>query len=647
MIRKILIVGLLFLAIGLLVAQEQEEIPKNEIPKEETPKEEAPKKTVPIDRSYVGEEAPKEDPVSNLLKKIEPGLVSISHDDISGSGFIISPDGYILTNGHVVSKAVNNRDEEDPKEVATGITVKLYNDKQYSAKVIGFSLDPDVALIKIDVPEILTPFELSNSDTVMSGQKVYAYGAPGGLKRTLTSGIVSNSERSDVATFTNVIQTDAAINPGNSGGPLLNETGEVIGINTYGGGGQGIGFTIPINVAKVLKEHYLKYGYFKRADFPFFATNKLNDELSRALRIDKGILVDYVFPNSLADKAGLKNGDVIIELNDQPVSAKNDAELLNFNWKLSTMEIGGVIKLKVKRVSKENYTDQIISGNLVEDEPAVEHGHQIGEIKELRYDDIGLGVKRMTTLTSMIYRIPNINGVRVVRSYGAAAKAGISDPGNGRNRIIDIITHIDGQLIKDVEQFQTELENRLAKSQKYILITLCRGNETIKTAIKPNYELSGKKIILILPEGEVDYLERINRFLISNGSNITKIIADKDLKNSKASDFDAVMICNGPNVQSIWDNQQVHEIIKTAVKEKKVIGAIGAASITLINADSLLLEKKITTNKNYSQNLIDKKANYTGSDVETDNLIITTTGFDKDKVKQFLNEFRKAIKSNE
>ena len=616
MIRKILIVSLFLLIVGSLIAQEQQE-------------------------------SPKEDVASKLLNKIEPGLVTITHEHALGSGFIISPDGYILTNGHVVSVAVSNRDEEDPKEVEKKITVKLYNDKQYQAKVIGFSLDPDVALIKIDVTESLTPLELGNSDTVKSGQKVYAYGAPGGLQRTLTSGIVSNSERSDIGTFTNIIQTDAAINPGNSGGPLLTETGEVIGINTYSGGGQGIAFTVPIKIANVLKEHYQKYGYFKRADFPFFVTDKFSDELSRMLGVDKGILVNYVFPGSLADKAGLKNGDVIIELNDQPVSAKNDAELLNFNWKFCTMEIGNSVKLKVIRGSKGNYTEHIISGTLVEDEPAVENGFQLGEIKGLRYDDIGLSVKRMTTLTSMIYRIPNISGVRVVRSYGTAAKAGIINPGSGRNRIIDVITQIDDQPIKDVEQFQTALENRLAKIQKYILITIQRGNETIKTAIKPDYELSGKKVVLILPEGEVDYLERINRFLISNGSNITKLIVDKDMKNITAGDFDALLICSGPKIQSIWNNQQVYEIIKTAVKEKKVIGAIGAASITLINADSSLIEKKITTDKNYSQTLIDKKANYTGSDVETDNLIITTTGLDKEKLKVFLDEFRKAIKSNE
>lgn len=207
---------------------------------------------------------------SILLKKIDPSVVTIQHEKGLGSGYIITPDGYIITNGHVVSLLEHNM--EDPKEIAKFITVIMSDDKRLTAQVIGHSLDPDVALIKINPAKPLTAIELGNSDLVKAGQRVYAYGSPGGLKRTLTAGILSNTERTDLGTFTRVFQTDAPINPGNSGGPLLNEKGEVIGMNTYGGGGEGIGFAIPINVIKILKEHFLKYGHFKRADLPVFSS---------------------------------------------------------------------------------------------------------------------------------------------------------------------------------------------------------------------------------------------------------------------------------------------------------------------------------------------------------------------------------------
>jgi serine protease Do len=591
----------------------------------------------PIDENQIDEEPAKTpDAEDTLIKKIDPGVVEIKHEQAIGSGFIISSDGYIMTNGHVVASVLYDYEEDDPKATAKKITVTLFDNTRYQAKVIGHSLDPDVALIKIEPREPLTTVKLGNSDNVKSGQKVYAYGSPGGMKRTLTAGIVSNTERTDLPTFTKVIQTDASINPGNSGGPLLNEEAEVIGINTYGGR-TGIGFTIPINFVLVLKEHYLKYGYFKRADFPFFINSEIYDEMAQVLGVSEGILIDYVVPDSPAAKAGLMTGDIMVELNGSHVSAKDKAQMRDFTWKLSTMEIGSTVKLKVLRGKKGAYSEHLITGKLLEDEPAVEYAYQFGELKELRYDDLGLGVKRMTTATSLLYRIPTLKGVRVVRVNGIADKAGIATG--------DIITHVGEQPIEGLDDFRAELEKFLVKTQKYILITLQRGNDTVKTALKPNYELSDKKIVLISPEGKSEYAELINRFLITNGCTIINFKPGD--KKSEKLEFDAVFLINGAGVENLWSDKAVLEIIKLAVDRKKIIGAVGGASIAILYADNSLADKKITTDETFSKQIMEKTKKYTGKPVEQDGLLVTTTAFEKKIVRYFLNEFRNAIKGNE
>ncbi|MEK7450161.1 MAG: trypsin-like peptidase domain-containing protein, partial [Planctomycetota bacterium] len=289
--------------------------------------------------SPVSPEAGLDEAGAVLFKKVDPTVVAIQHEEAGGSGFIIDPNGYIITNGHVVSSASRswwNDQPEDPTETAKRITVVLSDERKFQAKVIGHSLDPDVALIKIETNEPLPIVVLGDSENVKAGQRSYAFGMPYGLKRTLTAGIVSNVDRTDLDTFTKVIQTDAPINPGNSGGPLFNEKGEVIGINTYGMWGEGLGFTIPINVAKVMKEHFIKYGKFKRAAFPFFILKEIDNDLAGVLGINEGILVDYVDPGSPADKSGLKNGDIIVALNNQPISASNRAGLKDAIWKFTT-----------------------------------------------------------------------------------------------------------------------------------------------------------------------------------------------------------------------------------------------------------------------------------------------------------------------
>ncbi|NQZ59789.1 MAG: trypsin-like peptidase domain-containing protein, partial [Lentisphaeraceae bacterium] len=292
-----------------------------------------------------------------LFKKIDPSVVAIQHERAGGSGFIISDDGYILTNGHVVSMM----DSENPKETARRITVILHNDKKYQAKVIGFSLDPDVALIKIEVQEKLKPVAIGDSAKVITGQVCYAFGAPLGQKRSLTRGIVSNTARTSLGTFTKVFQMDAVINPGNSGGPLFNDNGEVISINTYGGKA-GMGFSIPVNYAMLMKEHYLKDGRFIRADIPFFISKAMPEEFARVLGTPQGVYVDYVVPKSYADEIGFRDGDVIVEMDGEEVSGKNEENYYDWNWTLITKKVGSKINFKVLRKDGDDWKKVTIKG---------------------------------------------------------------------------------------------------------------------------------------------------------------------------------------------------------------------------------------------------------------------------------------------
>ena len=227
-----------------------------------------------------------------------------------GSGFIVDKEGYILTNNHVI-------------EGAEDIKIKLYNGRTFDAKVVGRDPKSDIALLKINPRgESLPVAKLGDSDRLRVGDWVIAIGNPFGLEHTVTAGIVSAKGRViGMGPFDDFIQTDASINPGNSGGPLFNLQGEVVGINTaIVAGGQGIGFAIPINLAKNLLPQ-LKKGKVTHGFLGVYIQD-LTPELAKrfGLKEPKGALVSDIMPNSPAAKAGLKKGDVIIRFNDKEVS---------------------------------------------------------------------------------------------------------------------------------------------------------------------------------------------------------------------------------------------------------------------------------------------------------------------------------------
>jgi len=235
-----------------------------------------------------------------------------------GSGFIINRDGYIITNDHVV------RDAES-------IQVKLSNEKIYDAKIVGSDPKSDIAVIRINSKEPLPVAVLGDSDKLQVGQWAVAIGNPFGLDRTVTVGVVSATGRSNmgIETYENFIQTDASINPGNSGGPLLNVNGEVIGINTaIVAAGQGIGFAIPVNMAKQIVEQLIKKGSVTRA-WLGVAIQPVTEEIAASFGLDnaKGALISDVMAGSPAEKAGLRQGDILVSFAGKEVKDARQLQL--------------------------------------------------------------------------------------------------------------------------------------------------------------------------------------------------------------------------------------------------------------------------------------------------------------------------------
>ncbi|RPI17271.1 MAG: PDZ domain-containing protein, partial [Acidobacteriales bacterium] len=238
----------------------------------------------------------------------------------TGSGVVVDANGYILTNNHVVDRADR-------------IQVKFNGDSTlYTAKLIGTDRETDMAVIKVDAPRKLNAAKIGNSDAVQVGDWAVAIGSPFGLQATVTAGIISAKQRDLPGTqFQHFLQTDAAINPGNSGGPLLNINGEVIGINTAiatsTNGYQGVGFALPINTAVKVYNELIKTGKVTRGSIGVSLKTSVEPELLEVYGAKEGAFVSAVTSGSPADKAGLKEGDVIVSVGGKTI--KNGDDLVN------------------------------------------------------------------------------------------------------------------------------------------------------------------------------------------------------------------------------------------------------------------------------------------------------------------------------
>lgn len=255
-----------------------------------------------------------------------------------GSGVIISPKGYILTNYHVIENAEH-------------LLVQLSDNRKFKGTLIGADKKTDLAVIKINSFRPLPQAPLGNSENLEVGQWVIAIGNPYGLDRTVTVGVVSAKGRSDlgITTYENFIQTDASINPGNSGGPLLDLEGNVVGINTaIIGEGTGIGFAIPIEMAKLISDELIKNGKVERG-WLGAGIQPLTPELAKTFKTtsQKGVLVNKVIPEAPAHKGGLKQGDIIVVFDGSDVTSPKALQKM-----VAFAKIGNTVEVKVLRNGK-------------------------------------------------------------------------------------------------------------------------------------------------------------------------------------------------------------------------------------------------------------------------------------------------------
>ncbi len=372
-----------------------------------------------------------------------------------GSGFIISKDGYILTNNHVVS----NADE---------INVTLSNKHTYKAKIIGVDPKTDIALIKINPKsdENLKIVKLGDSDKLEVGEWVIAVGNPFGFSRTVTAGIVSAKGRViGEGPYDSFIQTDAAINPGNSGGPLVNMKGEVVGINTaIIAAAQGIGFAIPINMAKFVMEQLKEKGYVQRGWLGIYIQNVSKDLADYfGMKEAYGALVSQVIEDGPAAKAGIKRGDIIINFNGKKV--KNTEELPKI---VAKTPIGKTVDVVVLREGKKK-TLKVKIGEMPESKV------QAANQTEKKTDKLGITVVNITPEIMKQYGLSDSEGVLIVavKEDGIAAKAGIREG--------DIIKSMEYQVVKNITDY-----NRIIKHFKKdkMLIDVKRGRSRIFFVLK-------------------------------------------------------------------------------------------------------------------------------------------------------------------
>jgi serine protease Do len=362
-----------------------------------------------------------------------------------GSGFIISPDGIILTNAHVV-------------DGASDITVKLTDRREFEAKVLGVDKRTDIAVLKIDAKN-LPAVKIGHASDLKVGEWVAAIGSPFGFENTITSGIVSAKARAlPDENYVPFIQTDVAVNPGNSGGPLFNMNGEVVGINSQifsrTGGFMGLSFAIPIDVAMQVKDELVQNGKVIRGRIGV-QIQDVNQALANSFGLPKpeGALISRVEPGSPAEKAGLKSGDVVLGVNGKEIN-----QLSELSSAIAATKPGNNARLQIWRDGKSRDMDV-----------------KVGELKEqIAANDAGdaqsagkLGLTLRELAPDERAQLKTEGGLVVENASGAAARAGIQ-PG-------DVILAFNDTPLKSVEQ----LKRLVKKSDKTVALLIQRDSSRI------------------------------------------------------------------------------------------------------------------------------------------------------------------------
>jgi serine protease Do len=403
----------------------------------------------PVVRNFQREPFDREQPFNDFFERFFGEEMQREFKQPSlGSGFIIDKEGYVVTNNHVI-------------EDADQIKVKLGDEKEFDAQVIGRDASTDLALLKIKSAHDLPLVKLGDSAQLKVGQWVVAIGSPFGLERTVTAGIVSAKGRViGSGPYDDFIQTDASINPGNSGGPLINLKGEVIGINTaIVASGQGIGFAIPINLAKGIIAQ-LKAGGEVTRGWLGVAIQDVSPEMADYYGVDakKGVFVADVFKGDPADAAGIKPKDIIVEVNGQKVETTRQLTSL-----VADIPVGQTAKVKVLRDGQPR-TLSVKIGKRDDKRTASR-----GEAPEKRGEDpLGLRVSALTPELAQRFAIGETAGVIVtdVQSGTPAEEAGV--------RVGDIVKEINRLTIESVGDYSAALKK--FEKEKTLQLFIWRKN---------------------------------------------------------------------------------------------------------------------------------------------------------------------------
>jgi serine protease Do len=377
-----------------------------------------------------------------------------------GSGVLVNPDGYVLTNNHVV-------------EDASDVEVFTQDRRRFKAKVIGTDVRTDVAVLKIDASGLPT-LTLADSSKLKVGDVVFAIGQPFGLGETATMGIVSATGRGlggAIEHYEDFIQTDAAINPGNSGGALIDLRGNLVGINTAiisggGGGNQGVGFAIPINMARGVMDQIVEHGKVIRG-YMGVGIQAVDPDIAKAFGLTHGggALISDVTANSPASKAGLERGDIVLQLNGQAVNGPDDLSV-----RISEMAPGSVAHLEVFRNGQNKDVD-VSLGESPEKTAASQNTPEAPATLK------GMQVQNLTPEIAHQLKLPSsVTGVVVteVDSSSAADAAGIQRG--------DVIQEVNRKPVRDVSQFRQALSSTGNQS---VLLLINRGGTTHYIVVQP------------------------------------------------------------------------------------------------------------------------------------------------------------------
>jgi serine protease Do len=405
----------------------------------------------PFFQQFFGQQMPGMNPGGRMPRQRD------QREDSLGSGVIVSPEGYILTNNHVI-------------DGATDVRVTLSDKRQLKAKVVGTDPKTDIAVLKVEGNDFHA-ITIGDSSKVEVGDYALAIGDPFGVGQTVTMGIISAMNRGNlgIEDYEDFIQTDAPINPGNSGGALINDRGELIGINTAilshgSGGNEGIGFAVPVNLARQVMNQILDHGKVNRAYLGIMIQD-VTPAISKAMGLNdmKGVLVGDVTPTGPAQKSGIQRGDVILEVNGKPM-----ADSRTLRMAISMMSPDTTVKLKVLR--NGNQSDMTVKlGELPssKEEAKSDDGNSKSALEGVTLENLDADTARQLGLPSSVMGV-------VVTDVSPASPVAASGLRRG-----DVIQEVNHQPVKNVSQ----LEEAIRKAGPNVLLLVNRKGNTLFIAI--------------------------------------------------------------------------------------------------------------------------------------------------------------------